>query len=142
MDLDAVKEHGRTLSPWAHLATVGADGHPDVAPVHPAWDGDVLWAMTGDDTVKVRNIAANPNVALHWQVTERGDGLEVWGVATVDTTVETRRRLWNGVFDYDLSQFAPDGPDSPGPAFVAVEPRRAVFVKQYGMGGLDRWPAG
>ena len=40
MNLDDVRQKGRALSPWAHMATVGADGKPDVSPVHPCWDGD------------------------------------------------------------------------------------------------------
>ena len=143
MELDDVKARGSALSPWAHLATVGADGAPDVVPVHPCWEGDVLWSMCGVDSVKVRNIAANPNVALHWQVTEVGDGLEVWGTATVHDDVETKHRLWTGVFDYDLSGFAPGGPDgSPDTAFIAIRPQRALYLKAYGMGGVERWSAG
>lgn len=61
--LDDLREFASALSPWAHLATVGADGHPDVVPVHPCWDGDTLWTMVGTGSVKARNVAANPNVA-------------------------------------------------------------------------------
>ncbi|MCU0260268.1 MAG: pyridoxamine 5'-phosphate oxidase family protein [Ilumatobacteraceae bacterium] len=140
--LDEVKDFATGLSPWAHMATVGADGEPDVVPVHPCWEGDVLWAMVGVDSVKARNVAHNPKVALHWQVTETGDGVEVWGTAEVFSDVETKRRLWTGVFDYDLSAFAPGGPEgSPDTAFVAITPTRALILKQYGMGGLQRWRA-
>jgi len=140
MDLEAIKAASTALSPWAHLATVGADGAPDVVPVHPAWEGDVLWTMCGESSVKARNIAHNPNVALHWQVNEVGDGVEVWGTAAVHADVETKRRLWNGVFDYDLNAFAPGGPDnSPGTAFIAVRVERALFLKQYGMAGRETW---
>ncbi|MFT6763423.1 MAG: hypothetical protein ACJAXA_002081, partial [Candidatus Aldehydirespiratoraceae bacterium] len=45
--LDDVKAFATQLSPWAHLATVGADGEPDVVPVHPCWDGETLWTMVG-----------------------------------------------------------------------------------------------
>jgi len=138
--LESIKAEASRLSPWAHLATVGADGKPDVVPVHPAWEGDTMWLMVGGDSVKVRNIAANPEVALHWQVTEVGDGVEVWGTATVHDDLETKRRLWEGVFDYDLNLFAPGGPDdSPGTAFLAVRPDRALFLKAYGMGGRETW---
>ena len=140
--LDEVKQFASGLSPWAHLATVGADGKPDVVPVHPCWEGDVLWLMCGTGSVKVRNVAANPDVALHWQVTEVGDGVEVWGTATVHDDLDTKRRLWTGVFDYDLNLFAPGGPDgSPDTAFMAVRPERALVLRQYGVGGLDRWSA-
>ena len=142
IDLDAVKTFAAALSPWAHIATVGADGNPDVVPIHPCWEGDTLWSMLGTSSVKARNIAANPNVALHWQVTEVGDGVEIWGTAEVFTDVETKRRMWNGVFDYDLNAFAPGGPDdSPETAFVAITPERALVLHRYGMKGVQRWSA-
>lgn len=142
IDLDEVKAFAAGLSPWAHLATVGADGEPDVVPVHPCWEGDTLWTMLGASSVKARNIAVNDKVALHWQVTEVGDGVELWGTAELFTDVETKRRLWDGVFDYDLDAFAPGGPEnSPGTAFLAVTPNRALVLKQYGMGGMQRWSA-
>lgn len=142
ISFEDVKTFASALSPWAHLATVGADGHPDVVPVHPCWEGDVLWTMLGVGSVKARNVGANPNVALHWQVTEVGDGVEVWGTAELVTDVETKRRLWDDVFDYDLSAFAPGGPDnSPETAFLAIRPTKALVLKQYGMGGMQRWSA-
>jgi general stress protein 26 len=140
MDLEHVKQEASKLSPWAHLATVGADGDPDVAPVHPCWEGDTLWIMTGAASVKVRNIAHNPNVAMHWQVTAAGDGVEIWGTAKMYTDLETKRRLWNGVFDYDLNAFSPGGPEgSPDNGFLAVTPKRALVLKAYGMGGREVW---
>ena len=142
MELDEVKARGTALSPWAHIATVGADGKPDVVPVHPCWEGDVLWLMAGPNSVKTRNIASNANVALHWQVEAKGDGLEVWGTASVHADLDTKRRLWSGVFDYDLTAFAPGGPDnSPDTVFIAVKPERALWLDTYGMGGTDRWAA-
>ena len=141
-DLAAVKTFASGLSPWAHLATVGADNEPDVVPVHPCWEGDTLWTMLGASSVKARNVAANPNVALHWQVTEVGDGVELWGTGELFTDLDTKRRLWEGVFDYDLNAFAPGGPDnSPDTGFMAITPERAIILRQYGMGGIDRWSA-
>lgn len=142
MELDDVKAFTAKLSMWAHIATVGADNKPDVVPIHPCWEGDVLWIMTGSDSVKAKNLAANPNVALHWQVTEVGDGVEIWGTGKMFTDLETKKRLWTGVFDYDLNAFAPGGPEnSPGTGFMAVYPERAMVLKQYGMGGVERWKA-
>ncbi|MGY9072263.1 MAG: pyridoxamine 5'-phosphate oxidase family protein [Acidimicrobiales bacterium] len=142
MDLNAFKEFAQTLSPWAHVATIGADGEPDVVPVHPCWEAETLWFMCGSESVKARNTAANDKVALHWQVTENGDGAELWGTAAMFTDLDTKRRLWTGVFDYDLNAFAPGGPEgSEGTGFCAVTPNRALIVRQYGMGGLDRWSA-
>ena len=93
-------------------------------------------------SMKAKNIGHENRVAMHWQVTEVGDGAEIWGTSEVFTDVETKRRLWDGVFDYDLNAFAPGGPDnSPGTAFLAITPNRAVVIKQYGMGGIERWKA-
>ena len=142
MTLDEIKAQCVRLSPWAHFATVGADNAPDVVPVHPCWEGDVVWTMAGTTSVKARNIAANPNVALHWQVTAEGDGVELWGQAQLFDDLETKRRLWTGVFDYDLNAFAPGGPDdSPGTGFIAVYPARALYLEMYGAKGRRTWHA-
>ncbi len=140
--LDEVKAFATELSPFAHLATVGADNEPDVVPVFPCWEGDTLWAMLSAKSVKARNVAANPKVALHWQVTEAGDGVAVWGTAEIFDDLDTKRRLWDGAFDYDLNMFAPGGPDnSPDTAFMAIRPTRALILRQYGIGGMQRWSA-
>ncbi len=55
-----MKEFAAGLSPWAHLATVGADNKPDVVPVHPCWEGDVCWLMVGTDSVKAREHRRQP----------------------------------------------------------------------------------
>jgi general stress protein 26 len=142
MNLERVKAVSAKLGPWAHLATVGRDGDPDVVPVHPAWEQEVLWVMTYKTSVKARNIEHHPNVALHWQVTEAGDGLEVWGRAEVRGDLDTKRRLWTGVFDYDLNRFAPGGPEgSPDVVFIGIRPRRALYVEQFGMKGRETWAA-
>lgn len=139
LTLEEARHLGTRLSPWAHLASVGADGEPDVVPVHPCWEGDVLWVMIGRDSVKARNVSHEPRVALHWQVDEKGDGLEVWGVASLHDDVDTKRRLWNGVFDYDLNLFAPGGPDaSPDTAFMRIDVTRVMSMRAYGMGGTRR----
>ncbi len=141
MELDELQAETARLSNWAHLATVGADGNPDVVPVWPAWQDGVLWVSSHTHSVKVRNLAANPNVAMHWQVDESGDGVEVWGTATVHTDLDTKRRLWTGVFTYNLDDFAPGGPESEDSCFIAVQPERALALKQYGMAGRDTWRA-
>lgn len=140
LTLQDIKTFATGLSPWAHLATVGADGEPDVVPVHPCWEGDVIWIMVGRDSVKSKNVAHESRVALHWQVTESGDGVEVWGRSSLHADVDTKRRLWNGVFDYDLNAFAPGGPDnSPDTVFMRVDVDRAMLMRAYGMAGIERW---
>lgn len=142
VSLADVKTFAAGLSPWAHLATVGADNEPDVVPVHPCWEGDTCWVMTFDQSVKARNTSVNPSVAMHWQVNESGDGVELWGQSELFEDVETKKRLWDDVFDYDLNAFAPGGPEgSPGVGFMAITPTRAIIIKGYGVGGTERWKA-
>jgi general stress protein 26 len=142
MNLGEVKERSTALGMWAYMATVGADSKPDVVPVHPCWIGDEVWVMIGKDSVKARNIAANPNVAMHWTASAEGDGVEVWGTAEVVTDVAEKVRVWT-LFDYDLNAFAPGGPEeSPDSAFAKITPERALWLAMYGMKGSDRWTAG
>ena len=142
MDLNDIKQKGAALGPWAHMATVRPDGRPDVTPVHPCWEGDTLWIMAGTRSVKARNIGTNAEVALHWQVTAVGDGLELWGTAVLHSDLDAKRRLWNGVFDYDLNLFSSGGPDgSPDVGFIAITPTRALWLGAYGMSGTERWSA-
>ena len=66
-DLASIRAAAIALSPWAHIATVGKDGRPDVVPVHPCWEGDVLWILVGDDSVKAKNVRHNNHVEnLEW----------------------------------------------------------------------------
>ena len=48
----------------ASLATVRADGRPHVAPIWFDLDGDTIVFMTGEDTVKGRNMKRDPRVSL------------------------------------------------------------------------------
>lgn len=142
MDFDDVRRHASELSLWAHLATVAPDGHPHVVPVHPAFEDRTIWTMTGTGSVKARNVASHPEVMLHWQVTEAGNNLMVWGRGSMHDDLDTKRRLWDGVFDYDLDLFAPGGSEnSPDTGFLAVEPTRAVFMEFYGINGRWEWNA-
>jgi hypothetical protein len=71
---------------------------------------------------------------MHWQVTDAGNGLEVWGKAEIHADVATKRRL--------LNQFAPGGPEgSPDIVFVAVRPVRALYLAMFGMKGRETWSA-
>ena len=56
-----------TKKAFAHLATVGADGAPQVTPVWVDFDGTHVCFNTAKGRVKVRNLARNPRVALSIQ---------------------------------------------------------------------------
>src|SRR5438552_12698108 len=56
-----------TKKAFAHLATVGPDGAPQVTPVWIDYDGKYVRFNTARGRVKVRNLARNPRVALSIQ---------------------------------------------------------------------------
>jgi PPOX class probable F420-dependent enzyme len=49
---------------FAHLATIGPDGTPNVNPVWTVWDGEVLRFTTTTDRRKYRNVVESPYVAV------------------------------------------------------------------------------
>ena len=144
MDLQEVIEESKRLGEWAHVATVSPSGTPYVTPVHPCWEQQILWTMVGANSVKAKNIQTSPLVSCHWQVSVETnfDSLIIWGQAELYTDLETKERLWEGVFDYDLNAFAPGGPaESPDTGFMAIVPSKAVILKGMGMGGRFDWKA-
>ncbi|MEW9554372.1 PPOX class F420-dependent oxidoreductase [Nonomuraea sp. NPDC050783] len=66
---------------FAHLATVGGSGGPNVNPVWTVWDGEFLRFTTTTDRRKYRNVMADPHVAVSINDPERPYRyLEVRGV--------------------------------------------------------------
>lgn len=67
------------------LTTVRADGMPQPVPVWFLWDGQTFLIYSQPDTPKLRNIARNPKVALHFDGDGRGGNIVVFnGEARVD----------------------------------------------------------
>ncbi|GAA3563834.1 PPOX class F420-dependent oxidoreductase [Nonomuraea rosea] len=56
---------------FAHLATIGPDGGPQVNPVWTIWDGEFLRFTTTRDRRKCRNVLENPHVAVSINDPER-----------------------------------------------------------------------
>lgn len=59
------------------LTTVRADGRPQPSPVWFLWDGETVLIYSQPDKPKVRNIARNPKVALHFDGNGRGGDIVV-----------------------------------------------------------------
>ncbi|GAA4610151.1 PPOX class F420-dependent oxidoreductase [Actinoallomurus liliacearum] len=49
---------------FAHLATVGPGGRPQVTPVWVIWDGEFLRFTTTTDRQKYRNVRRDPSAAI------------------------------------------------------------------------------
>ncbi|MEV3960338.1 TIGR03667 family PPOX class F420-dependent oxidoreductase [Nocardia sp. NPDC050193] len=63
------------------LTTVGPTGTPQPNPVWFRWDGRSFLIFSQPDRPKLRNIARNPRVALHFNSTESGGEVVVFGGA-------------------------------------------------------------
>jgi PPOX class probable F420-dependent enzyme len=88
----------RELVVW--LATVGRDGHPHVVPVWFWWDGKsfLIYAVPGQ---KVRDIEANPNVALFLNTDPVGeDVVRIDGTAKIDPKQAPAYKVPNYVRKY------------------------------------------
>src|SRR5271154_141822 len=109
---------------WAYLATAAGD-QPKVRVVHPAFEGERVWVATGRGSAKARHIDKNANVELFYQIGADMVHLTVTGKAKFVEDVAEKKRVWNGkVFDYDLSQFWPGGPESKNSGLSRFHPRR------------------
>lgn len=140
--LETMIEESKKLGHWAYVATANRKGKPFVTPVHPSWEGDTLWAMVELNSAKAKNIAVNPQVSCHWMVGEETDmnSLILWGRGEILSDVETKKRLWNDVFDYDLEMWAPNGPENcPEKGFLKITPEKVVLLKFYGAAGRCEW---
>jgi PPOX class probable F420-dependent enzyme len=91
MEIDPSTEKGARVAARlrdelvAWLVTVAPDGTPVPTPVWFWWDGETLLVYSQPDKPKLRNIAANPSVAVALRTDELGDDLVViTGKAAVD----------------------------------------------------------
>jgi PPOX class probable F420-dependent enzyme len=76
------------------LTTVRADGQPQASPVWFLWDGETLLIFSQPGARKLRNLAANPRVAVHVDTDEAGeDVLTIEGTAAVDPDAPASDRV-------------------------------------------------
>jgi general stress protein 26 len=51
---------------WCNVATADARGRLRSRVLHPLWEGSTGWILTGRQSPKTRDLAANPNVSLSY----------------------------------------------------------------------------
>ncbi len=129
MEWDDVVAAAHSISWVTAFSTSGADGRPAVSFVAPGFAGGRIYVGTRPRTRKARNLAHNPNVALHWPVTAGGPGqLFVRGQGAVQSAIEAKSAIWgNGGWKYDLGQFF-GSYENPDLVFIEIEPSYASLV--------------
>ena len=125
---------------WCAVATVDGDS-PRVRIVHPTWEGDVLWFATGPESPKARQLSANPNIDIQYQVAPP-DFVHVMvrGNAIAMTDAASKQRAWDAI-DYDLREFGSTGPDDPNFYPICVTPTRVELSEMFGSQNKRVWRA-
>lgn len=113
----------------AKLATLNADGSPNVVPVWFEWTGEVARVFTSRTSPKVKRIQRDPRVALSVEeplgVTERWATIE--GVATIEEEggVELARRLAERYYTPErVAEVWPSWEKNPNWVVLVITPRR------------------
>lgn len=115
-----------------HLATINADGTPQVSCVYVGWDGDDIVAGHLADYVKLRNMRRDPRVTLSIESDVPFEGfspyLIIKGIARIEEggAVPLLRRITNG-------QFPPPGDDWPAGFITRISPRDLSGVGPWGL---------
>jgi PPOX class probable F420-dependent enzyme len=117
MVIDTNTEFGRRVAQrlsdddllW--LTTVSRDGTPQPSLIWFHWDGETVLIYSQPVTPKLRNIAANPRVSLHFQANHEGeDVIILTGTAVIDPSAppsnlheEYRRKYARGTVQIGMT---------------------------------------
>ena len=102
---------------------------PRFASCIPRARANRVWVATGRASAKARHIGKNPKVELFYQIGADMVHLTVTGKAKFVEDLAEKKRIWNGkVFDYDLAQFWPGGPESKDFGLMLIEPARVELT--------------
>jgi PPOX class probable F420-dependent enzyme len=110
-DLRALIESG----PLVHLATINADGSPQVTAVWVGLDGDELLTAHLGDRAKLRNMERDPRVVLSLQAPRKPDTfLTEYAALTARARIEPTDKAWDLLNDLSKTYYRPDA-DFPAP---------------------------
>jgi PPOX class probable F420-dependent enzyme len=122
----------------AHLATINADGSPQVTVVWIGLDGDDLLSGHLGWYTKLRNIERDPRVVISFDAPrEPGVFLNPYAVLRARATIHPSEEAWDLLDRLAKTYIAPDA------EFPA--PRTAGFIVRYAIeriGGVGPWAQG
>lgn len=107
------------------VATTRPGGRPHAMPTWGARVDGAFWMEGGDQTLRIRNLALNPNAVVH---VERGDAVvivEGIGEKIVDLDLRLTRRLVAGFHKYVASHGYAAGPENWTTGIWVIRPRVA-----------------
>jgi general stress protein 26 len=114
---------------WATMTTVAPSGRLQSRLVHPLWERDTGWLLTGPESLKARHLKSNAYTSLtYWDQTNEQVHAECR--ATFEERPAEKRRVWNLFKDtpfplgYDPAVFFKEGPEHPSVGVVRLIPWR------------------
>jgi PPOX class probable F420-dependent enzyme len=110
-----------TSGPLTHLATINADGSPQVTVIWIGLDGDEIVSGHMSRTQKVRNIERDPRAVLSFDAPhEPGVFLNPYAVLHTRATVEPSEHAWDLLNRLTKVYMAPEAefPAPPGPGYI------------------------
>lgn len=149
------ENEGKGLLPWSWvaerlersrnywIASTRPDGRPHVMPVWGVWMEDAVYFGTDPASVKGRNLAANPAIAVHLESGDEAVVLE--GVAESVTDRSTLARLYQLYGAKYEIKMGPETADEPGdyPYTLRLRPQRVLaWLESDFPGTATRWRFG
>jgi PPOX class probable F420-dependent enzyme len=107
------------------IATIGRDGNPHVTPIWGVWLGDAVCFGTDRDSVKGRNIARNPEIAIHL---ESGDDVVIM-YGTVEAIID-QSALNDLVSAYDAKYSIKLDPSDDATALLAFRSQKVLAWRE------------
>jgi len=110
-----------TSGPMAHLATINADGSPQVTVIWIGLDGDQIVSGHMSRSQKVRNIERDPRVVLSFDAPHApGVFLNPYAVLHAHATVEPSEHAWDLLNRLVKVYMSPDAefPAPKGPGYI------------------------
>lgn len=90
------------------LATAGPDGKPHAAPVWGIWHQESFYFSTGENSVKGRNLAANPQAVVHLESGDEAVILEgVMQPVPAGDLLNTLDEIYLAKYQFNLVQGSP-----------------------------------
>jgi hypothetical protein len=129
------------------LGTVRPDGRPHAAGIGAIWHEEAVYFVSGPNTRKSRNLAANPACTLAWRLKGldlvlEGEAVRVTDAATLETVAAAYRDLgWPAQVEGDAFTAPYSAPSAGRPPWhvYRLELRTAFGVASAEPHGATRW---
>jgi hypothetical protein len=138
--LGKLEPRGGSRGPTCWLATTGPDGRPHLAGVVGLWSDDTLYFVSGPQTRKARNVAADARCSFALSLPDLDLVLD--GTASRVSDPQTLGRVaWPLEVEGDCVTASFAAPTAPPPPWHlhAFKPTTALGIGTSGQAGATRW---